>query len=192
MSKFLDHFDGNIMEYPRSIWRKMWGWRPFYWLRCHTFTKYHMIDCRNDYYDTTPYKWGWYDRCAILLLANFNILAELMEKEHPGKFIVWSADPHQAHAWSEMSELYHWWKVERKQEQQALSDILAADEDKDWDDWFEPIPREDGKEKYWAMRPISDARREMYDRYNVEETRLNQKDEDQLIRLIKIRMFLWT
>jgi hypothetical protein len=192
-SSFLDHFDNNIMEYPRSLWRKLWSWKPFYWLRCHTFTKYHMIDCRNDYYDAGGgYTWGWHDRTEILLIANFNILAEFIELEHPNKFINWESDDDHSHAWSEMNDLYNWWKNGRRAERTALYAILNEIPYNDFEDMFEPAPDESGGEKYWRMKPFSNQQQDMYDRYHKEETRLEQKDQDNLHRLIEIRGYMWT
>ena len=184
---FVDHFDNNIMERPKTWWRKAWNWQPLYWLRCHTFTKYHMVDCR-----TPTYRWGWIDRSEMLLYANFNILVEFIELEKPDKFIDWRSDPEHSHAWDEMMYLYTWWKHERQAELNAMSLILNEVQHQDWDDMFESIPQEENGEKYWTMKPLSKKQEEMYDRYGAEEQRLEKKDQDNLHRLIEIRKYLWT
>lgn len=180
---FLDHFNNNIMELPKSLWRRAWNWKPLYWLRCHTFTKYHMIDCR-----TPEYRWGWIDRSEILLLANFRVLVEFIELEKPDKYINWESDPHHSHAWSEMSKLYRWWKFERPLELEALSVMLDAIPHQEWDDMFEKLPDGNG----YLLKPAPDEYRKIYDAYGIEEERLEKKDQDNLHRLIEIRRYMWT
>jgi len=189
MSKsFWDHFDNNIMEYPRSWWRAAWNWTPLYWLRCHTFTKYHMIDCRNDYYDPSPYKWGWYDRCGILLLANFNILVDFMENERPGDIIDWYATPEHAAAWEEINRLYNWWKHERKAEHKACFEILK-DVDLSWERMWEPHETDP---RLVSLKPLEGDDKAKMDAYSAESDRLDAKDQEMLHRLIEVRMSLWT
>lgn len=188
LKKFLDHFDNNIVEYPRSWWRAAWSWKPLYWLRCHTVTKYHIIDCRNDYYDPSPYKWGWYDRCAILLLANFNILVDYIENERPGDIIDWGYCPESMATWDEINELYNWWKTGRKLEHQAC-DALLHNMNFDWDSWWEPHPT---NPNLMSMKELEPEVRTKFDLYGAESDRLEKKDEEMLIRLIKVRMHLWT
>jgi len=185
---FWDHFDNNIMEYPRSWWRKAWGWRPLYWLRSHTFTRYHIVDCRNDYYDPYPYKWGWYDRCAIILLANFNILVEYMEREHPGDIIAWDSTPEHSAAWKEINELYEWWKRGRKAEHIACSELLDG-VDMSWEKMWKPDP--ENSAMYQFQKPQDDEKTK-WDAYSAESDRLDAKDQEMLHRLIEVRMNLWT
>ena len=176
------------MEKLAHLWRKFWGWQPMYWLRCHTFTRYHIIDIRNDYAE--PYKWGWIDRDRALLLANFKILVEFMEQEEPGKIIDWSTTPEHRHAWKEMNDLYLWWKIERKQEQDALDKILDDLPRRPFSSMFEEIEHEG----YKAYRYVPEAPeiQQVYEVHRQQEELLRKKDQDNLHRLIDIRGHLWT
>ena len=188
--KFLNHFDNNLMEYPRSWWRAAWNWNPLYWLRSHTFTKYHIVDCRNDYYDPSPYKWGWYDRSGLLLLANFNILVDFMENERPGEVIAWEETPEHSAAWKELNELYNWWKTGRKAEHEACDAILDGLTFK-FEDMFKKV--EDDKGDYWEFDPPqSELRNTKMRLYSEETDRLEKKDQEMLHRLIDIRGHMWT
>lgn len=193
MSKFLDHFDSNVMEYPKSMWRKLWGLKPFYWLRCHLWTRYHIVDCRNDSYDITGYSWGWVDRDHLLLLANFNILADFIEKEHPSEIIDWKSDDNNVHVWAEMMDIYNWWRTGRKLEWEAATAILNEIPKNFYENMFETDEEKlnDG-EVYYRLKPTPPEISEVYARYNEVEKKLVQKDEDNLIRLIKIRSYMWT
>ena len=156
-----------------GLWRDIWGWRPLYWLRCHTFTKYHIINISGQ----DGYKWGWIDRDHAMYLACFKLLTEFVELEDPTvgqrtlddyrgePGVIDDAEWEQYHKPSivpqlerevEVRALYDWWKTTRKQE---------------WDACY-------------AMK----SGQPMYD----EMDRLEEKDEEMLMRLMKVRRTLWT
>ena len=154
-----------------GLWRDIWGWRPLYWLRCHTFTKYHIIDIRGQ----DDYKWGWIDRDHAMYLACFKLLTEFVELEDPtvgqrsmedyrgdltqqefDDFYKPTVAP-QLEREVEVRALYDWWKTTRKQE---------------WDACY---ASSNLKETWWE-----------------EFTRLEEKDEEMLMRLMKVRRTLWT
>lgn len=130
--------------------------RIFYWLRCHTYTKYHLIDIRDK---KNNYKWGYIDPREKLLFSSFKILKDFIEKElamdtykNLDDFVknyenTTKDDPYSTHwvdAYKEIAILYKWWTVDR-------SDIINSIED-----------------------------------YNKD-----QMDNEMLLRLIKIREYLW-
>ena len=80
-----------------------------YWLRTHTYNRYHMLDCRSE---QNGYKWGWQDLCQQILFANMNILKLYVEKE--ADRIDWQSDPGHATARGEMEVIYQWWMKGRK------------------------------------------------------------------------------
>lgn len=155
----------------QQLWRDIWGWKPLYWLRCHTFTKYHIIDIRGQ----DGYKWGWLDRDHAMYLACFKLLTEFVELEDPTVGQRTEADYRgdldetewlefhrpsiipQLEREVEVRALYDWWKTGRKQE---------------WD----------------ACYAASNLKETKWDEF----TRLEEKDEEMLMRLMKVRRSLWT
>src|SRR5258708_2352151 len=58
----------------RKIWRFV---RDLpYWIRCHTYNRYHIVDCRNAWY-----KWGWQDVSELMLYSSFELLRRFVENE---------------------------------------------------------------------------------------------------------------
>jgi hypothetical protein len=95
----------------------VWGFfsNLWYWLRCHTFDKYHLVDIR-----TPEYRWGWMDRCDGVLYACFALLVDFVEKE--GGLPVESEDLLWAAAGREAQLLYAWWKWQRAEEHRQCRD----------------------------------------------------------------------
>lgn len=82
-----------------------------YWLRTHTYNRYHFLDLRNPFY-----KWGWVDCDSQILYACFNILKSYVEEEDPFETIDWEWNEEKQEQAAEIKALYLWWTVERKQE----------------------------------------------------------------------------
>lgn len=130
----------------------------------------------------------WHDRDEILLHASFQILADFMEKEKPGKSIDWSHDKLHRRAWKEMNSLYSWWKKERPTRKSPLDNKrLLRPPFK-----FEKIEGENlsrlvkpDKKKYAAYYRALKKDWRLEDRWN-------EEDQKNLRRLIQIRRFLWT
>ena len=83
----------------------------FYYIRTHTYNKYHLIDIRSK-----EYKWGWIDQDHRIFLACFKCLEEFVEKENPFEVTDYYNDKHHpesAQAGDEIKLLYHWWKEGR-------------------------------------------------------------------------------
>jgi hypothetical protein len=147
--------------------RRYWS-TPLYWLRTHTYNRYHMIDIRNP---RNGYKWGWFDRSEGLLFAAFAMLSDFVEKEYPG-YVDWDYDEDIRAARDEILALYKWWKIDRKIEHDAddklTSEIYAGGFD--------------------GTRPSDiDHQRAMKS-----EKVLEDKDQEMFIRLVKIRRAMWT
>ncbi len=107
---------------PLFFRRKIWSHLETakYWLRTHTYNRYHMLDLRNPFYD-----WGWVDCDNQILYASFNILKSYVEAEMTT--IDWEWDePHQE-VGAEIRALYDWWTVERKAEHDALTNKYDYD-----------------------------------------------------------------
>jgi hypothetical protein len=147
--------------------RWMWFENIWYWIRCHTYTKYHLIDIRSKEFG---YKWGWMDRDSVILLANFTILKDFVEKEHPFDVCVWDENDEHARVGAEIKDLYDWWMNRRAKEHELRTEKLHR--------WYEHRGTPDGPT--------------LHEELNRYEEELDQKDENNLIRLMKIRKYLWT
>jgi hypothetical protein len=163
---------------PRVL-RRLYARRPriFYWIRAHTYNRYHILDMRNDAW---PYKWGWCDRSELMLFACFNLLKAFVEEEAPN--IGHAKTPEEFwpdHDWQpgeketiaahveterEIRRLYTWWTIGRRN---------------DHDSWEAD-----------SNRPgLTD---EDYRRLNQEHEFIMARDEEMLQRLMKVRGSLWT
>ena len=126
----------------------------------------------------------WYDKDTILLHAAFQILVDFIEKERPDEICDWEYDELHRNAWSEISQLYKWWKEERASRHDPLDDV-ASPSDEEYttsEEGYMIFPdREKYPEYYAALRKSSELEREWY-----------KEDQKNLHRLIEVRPFLWT
>ena len=128
----------------------------YYWLRCHLWTRYHIINISG----ICDYKWGWLDRDNVLLYASFKILQDFVEKEDPKIGLRTLEDfgapckGLEAHLEieREVRAIYDWWVKERPTMYRAWAESYS-----------------------WKV-----------------EEELDKTDEEMLIRLVKIRRYLWT
>ena len=106
-----------------------------------------------------------------MFLACFKCLTEYVELEKPFEIIDWyNGSPEHAAAGDEIKALYAWWTSGRQKEQDACNDITdgldyefgGKNNDPNWVVWL------------------------------AEDERLLAKDDEMLLRLIKVRRYLWT
>jgi len=151
----------------------------WYWAKCKLLPsyKFHLLDLRTK---DGGVNWGhgWRDRSFVLLIANFHILCQFVEKEsaHDPCEGMTSEEkegckdhPHVI-AHNEMMSLYCWWKTGREAAHKEYARLL--------NDWYmceDPVE----KAKLW---PLLGER----------EKALEKADQDNLHRLIEIREYLWT
>lgn len=174
-------------------WVESWHRKPFkyistalYWFRTHTYNKYHLIDCRCPH---NGYSWGWFDRSEIMVFAMMAILKEYVEKE--SYQIDWDSDPHHAEAKKEMDTILEWWNRGRKEEHDAYDALLhKAYGFKDCT-VFEPCEDNPHLHRMRFTREDPEWRADC-DRCHEAEQALEKKDEDMMIRLVKIRGYLWS
>jgi len=153
----------------------------FYYIRCNTYNKYHLLDLRQPkggYYD---YRWGWCDVVNKMIFANFNLLVEFVEKERGG---CKAAEKHiaelktledvpsdQIKSMEKELELYRWWKYELpkmyKEHDKLCHEAVGGRGFGDYD--------KDKLDQTWDLQQ------------KIDET-INEK----LKELIDIRMTLWT
>lgn len=157
----------------------------FYWLRTHTYNRYHILNLKEaEPENKDGYKWGWIDRCDVLLLANFLVLRKFVEEERPWncseriKKLEVDGDENgellhlynQQKDYEEIMSLYNWWVKDRLEENVQFEKNITDY----YNDWKKD-PTEDNKQKW----------------FHAEDAR-NRREEEQLIRLVKIRNCLWT
>ena len=111
-------FMESLFEIIRSIAFRIDHW--WYFIRCNTINKYHLLDLRQPKWGYQEYQWGYSDIVQRMIYANFNLLVEYIEEEYDGvesveKFIAelkGSADvpKGQTEGLEKAVELYKWWK----------------------------------------------------------------------------------
>lgn len=174
--------------------------KAIWWVR-------HRIEPKNRYHvhklrSLPP---GYYDPSDQILHHAFDIFAEFMEYQLSGKsHVVWEyskehypewmlEDEEQLksmneeitrrnHIWSEMKDLYHWWTVVYPNQEDTLPEYDNIP--KEWGTMamFKDEYRDTPEVKAW--RRNADLRNEMEDKWL-------QEENDNLIRLAKIRHSLW-
>jgi hypothetical protein len=155
--------------------------RPFekahYWFVSHVIPsrRYHMLDLRQE----GGYRYGWQDVPEKMLYAMFNLLGEYLNEETPHDLTDYYTEEQieadvglksQQDSINEARAIYHWWKVGRKQEEQAITEAR--------DTWYKNR-KKGGKQEYW------DKLRELEEAYE-------NKTDEMITRLMKIRRTLWT
>lgn len=154
-----------------------------YWIACHTLPsfKYHYLDLRqpgNKEYGIDPYKYGWIDSDSQILYAIFNIFNSFMKKEGPYWYCPSEEDvqkePYlldQRNIWLEAKAIHYWWNVERLRQHKKCEDELLL--------WHEARKKGD-------VTKISSSTL-----FKLEKER-DDKEDEMLVRLLKIRRYLWT
>ena len=156
-----------------------------FWLRTHTWDRYHMLDIRNR---RNGYEWGWMDRREGILFANMAMLAAFIEKERAFEVINWDSDDGHREAARELREIYEWWTQGRKiehDEHERLADVAYKDFQ------FTCVPLPGGMQTLELFGETPELRKARDDVREAED-RLHQKDTDMMIRLIKVRRAMWT
>ena len=109
-----------------KVWSWMRRWHPIYWLRCHTWTRYHLVDCRNKWYE-----WGWCDVDSRILYSCFELLRQFIEGENGLEHLAYQGpairadenmgtpEEREFHAkerdrvYEEVKALWKWWTEDR-------------------------------------------------------------------------------
>ena len=191
-------------------WAESWHSWPFrhiskalYWLRAHTYNRYHMLDMRSKEND---YTWGWHDRSSLILFANMALLRDFIEKEHAFDcHVCWdSADEvkakgqedlygmeenYDAHAAAkkEMLEIYEWWTKGRPAAHKKEDELLTAA----YSDplILTPIP---GKPLCKVDFVETPELRALRNQCHEMELELEKKDKEMMHRLIEVSPYMWT
>ena len=184
--------EATIFGWRKTIWRDIKYYPVFkqlsdlkWWIAYRTYRKFHVLNL-----GTKP---GYSDVTERLIYANFVLLKDYVEKEEPFDRIDWAGDPASVHAAKEIKELYDWWinVFPKKDELDPLFTVdcpgfktkeIAFDEDGD-PTLFEMVSGETEADK-----AFSEACKKSHEF----EEKWDKTVEENLIRLAKIRQYLWT
>jgi hypothetical protein len=160
--------------------------RPFtdfhYWLVSHVVPRrrHHILDLRqpkNKHIDS--YQYGYVDTDSKMLFALFNLLNRFVEKELDSFYCPSEEevikDPYlqtQRDHYFEIKNIHYWWNVERK-EDAKLQDQMQHE----W--WLAKKNRSADYEDKWNL--LTEAKQKFDD-----------KEDEMIARLMKIRRTLWT
>lgn len=147
-----------------------WLSNIWYYIRCHTFTKYHVINCsqpKNSPYN--EYRWGYIDPCERIMFGLFNELVNYVEK------YVLKHDPDESD--QELIDIYNWWTIEHKADNEEL--------DKLYTEKGSLIGTGVG------LFDNTELSKEKEDRLHYLEDKIEREVEEYLIRLIKLRRTMW-
>jgi hypothetical protein len=143
----------------------------FYWIRCHTFTKYHIINCSQPKNSQYKYRWGFIDPCERIMFGLFNEVVKYVEG-----YIVKLDDSDRTDTDREILSIYQWWTIDHQNDLKDLNYhyeeygmlTLASDNAKAF---------KEAKEKLEVI--------------NILEQKSNREIEEYLIRIIKVRESMW-
>ncbi len=156
----------------------------WYFFKSKTFSKQHFLDLRQpkNEFQTDEYRYGYCDIPEKMLFAWFNLLDDYLNKEKPWDPITSytlqqiNIDPvlqEQYNHLQEAKSILNWWKVERKDYFKGINEIISLVQQKD--NKLSEIEKEDLLTFYYNL-----------------ETFMNEKEDEMLARIIKIRKSLWT
>ena len=142
--------------------------------------RYHMLDLRQPKKKGKySYRWGWIDSDSRMLYAMFNILNTFVKEEFPNMYCPSEeevrANPYmmsQRLHYLEIKAIHYWWNVERERQLAAHSKLL-----KEWSD---------------AKHAHSANEHQLWDDLQKLETANDEKEDEMIGRLMKIRRSLWT
>ena len=164
------------------------------WIRYRTWNRYHILKMRY-------LKPGWHDEDELLIHSMFEVLSQFIEGEDKYKIVNWDSNPQHKQAWKEMNELHKWWIKRQKRESdnpilqpniKSPSMKFTPTEKK----WINPeTKKEEGTSRmdfvYKSKKDKARWKKACKDCTKWEEKCFNE-DTEMMIRLIKIRPFMWT
>lgn len=157
-----------------------------YWFVSHFIPsrRYHMLDLRQPRMKgdkNSGYRYGWQDVPEKMLYAMFNLLGEYLNKEQPVDLTLYYTheqiedDPHlkaQQKVFEEANSIYYWWTKTRHEENAHCDKLL--------NDWYE------------AHKNKEDSKDELHTLLENQEKLNEEKIDEMISRLVKIRRNLWT
>jgi hypothetical protein len=153
--------------------------KAHYWFVSHFIPsrRYHMLDLRQP----GGYQYGWQDVPEKMLYAMFNLLGEYLNQEQPYDLTDDYTEEQiegdvgmkmQHRSLCEARTIYHWWTVGKKEEEKAISDM---------------------RHQWWLARKAKEPQAEEHHKKLQElEDAFENKTDEMVARLMKIRRTLWT
>jgi hypothetical protein len=180
--------------FPLFLKRKIW-WKIsfpankfYYWVMCHIHPehKFHLLDLRqpiDNKYNIDRYRYGWIDIPHKMLFAMFNLLKEYIDSDPYDissdlSMDIINADSaykEQYEKLKEAKDLLYWWEVTRKNDYALLDDMRTT--------WSIMHKNKEARQNGSADK-LLDAIRDY-------ESSLEKTAEEMLIRLVKIRSFMF-
>lgn len=162
----------------------------YYW-KCRLWKRYNVVRVR-----TLPPT--WMDADERMLHVNFAILGDVIEKEQIFEHVGTDGDdPTDGKSWawalSEIRDLWQWWTVDRAKQRKEEDDALTA-----WHDAMEAAggvtwtPCADNANLSQMHMARTEETERLAERHRELETRNDLEDERNLIRLMRVRKYLWT
>ena len=166
----------KVSDYFYDLWRYS---RIRDWYRQivnRLFNKYYLID-------TGLSRGHWHDTDQKILYGMMALLKEFVEEEKPFEFINWDSDDQHQNAKKEMVAIYEWWLNYEKR---------VEENDKALHEWS--LARFPGGGDFLKELNAPDTveSKNLFDIHTEMEKKLDDEEEEMLMRMIKIRHFLWT
>lgn len=171
----------ELVPWIRRKWRR-YAKDPLYWLKCHLHPKhrYHMLDLRQPKVKGEyAYRYGWMDSDTQMVFALFNILNNFVKYEMPSWYCPSEEEiaedeslMGQRHKYLEVKAIHYWWNVDRKRQEAALSELTSK--------WHDAHTTGDPSE-HQLWKDLDDLKKSNKD-----------KEDEMLVRLLKVRGSLWT
>lgn len=168
---------------------RFYGLIPEFWyyLKCLVWKRYNTVTAK-----TLPPTWR--DADSRMLHINFEILRSVIEDEQIFERNGAEGDPNDGKSWAwalkEMQTLWHWWTVERPARVKLEEDTLHAWAERRGPLQFKEIPGTNLSEMLPGNQDEETER--LWKLHNTVEAENDAQDEAMLIRLIKLRPYLWT
>jgi len=194
------HTYWNVIPYdwrPGQIWYrfKCWAWKR------HTTVKPRYL----------PHTWC--DRCSILPHMMFEILSQFIEKECSPGIVEWygenghkiTVDGTEKYVMDEMKDLCSWWHEIYNKEYERVDNVIwelihthNLGPQGDWDEMNDPLVDDDGEVYAYRWNPkYETAEKEtlyhmLLNALNRLEREQHEDLEEKMIRLCKLRAYMWT
>lgn len=166
----------KIKEFFPDIWRysRIRDW--YYKIISRFWYKYYLID-------TGLKRDQWYDTDTKMLYGLMKLLVDYVDGEKPFEHIDWEDDEAHRNAKKEIVAIYDWWKnydTRMKEIDVALDNwyVSRGGDHKEFLDFFNS-----------ESTPESE---QLFDHHEKLEEALLKEEEEMMVRLVKIRGFLWT
>ena len=168
---------------PHLLWRDLW-WGFL-----------HRTFCRYDRIKIKTLKPGYHDKDLMMLHACFGLLVDYVEREKPFEWWGWDQSPDEAPPEAvEIKALYSWWKESYLKRETPLDQLPDELRPKAFSTWkknpdgglsFGPEERTHEELEYPAYTKA-------FDETCALENKWEKEDDEMLMRLVKIRPYLWT